>query len=462
MAMPATTNDFLDLARAAQVIDPDRLDQFLDQASDLPSEPHELANFLVEAGLLTGYQSLQLLKGKTDVFRIGPYRILERLGFGAISNVYLCEHQATQERVAVKVLAQSHDKDPTVLKRFYREARAAGKLTHPNIVHAKDVDFDGPTHFLVMEFVDGTSIQDIVQHFGPMDPVRAAHYIRQAASGLQHAHEKGLIHRDIKPGNLLVNRQGNVKILDMGVARFEQDSEQEVLTQGVVLGAPEYLAPEQAEDSHMVDRRADIYALGATFYFMVTGETPYGEEKSLAGKFLSKQTRPPRPIAEIRPDVPADLVAVIDKMMARSRDDRYPTAEAVVVALGPWTKQSIPPPPAEAMPQLSPAARARPASLPPEMVPAEKPTLRGKVRSPFAEGRHEKHGHDHPEPLRKKREHDPDGAEHPPARPRSLRASLADAEEDSTGSSNLRQLLGMLAVLGLTFLIAWFLFMRGR
>src|SRR5262249_5685100 len=152
-------------------------------------------------------------------------------------------------------------KDPAALNRFLREARAVAALDHPNIVHAYDIDQDNDLHFLVMEYVDGSNLQDLVKKVGPLEVTRACHYIRQAALALQHAHEKGLVHRDVKPGNILVDRAGTVKILDMGLARFFHD-EDDNLTRKYnedVLGTADYLSPEQALDSHDVDIRADIY-----------------------------------------------------------------------------------------------------------------------------------------------------------------------------------------------------------
>src|SRR5947209_1730504 len=173
--------------------------------------------------------------------------------------------------------------------------------------------------FLVMEHVDGASLQEIVKKAGPMNVLRAAHYMRQAALGLQHAHETaGLVHRDIKPGNILVDRTGTVKVLDMGLARFFHDETDDLTRKHDenVLGTADYLAPEQALDSHGVDIRADIYSLGATFYFLLTGNTPFNEG-TVAQKLIWHQTRQPKAVRTVRPEVPAELAAVLEKMMAK-------------------------------------------------------------------------------------------------------------------------------------------------
>src|SRR6516225_10207161 len=252
MAAPANINEFLDLVRKSGVMEEKRLEAYVQKgrtAGTLPSEPSKLAGLFVHEGLLTHFQAEQIMLGKWRRFTIGKYKVLERLGSGGMGSVYLCEHKFMRRRVAVKVLPAAKAEDQASLERFYREARAAAALDHPNIVRAYDIDQDENLHFLVMEYVDGASLHEIVKKFGPMDVVRACHYMRQAALGLQHAHQTaGLVHRDIKPGNVLVDRTGIVKVLDMGLARFFHD-EEDILTKKYdesVLGTADYLAPEQA------------------------------------------------------------------------------------------------------------------------------------------------------------------------------------------------------------------------
>ncbi len=361
MATPATIDEFLELVRKSGVLDEKRLDAYLDRAraeSALPQDPTLLAGVLVRDAFLTNFQSEQLLLGKWRRFTLGNYKVLERLGSGGMGSVYLCEHKFMRRRAAVKVLPAAKSNDPAALERFYREARAVAALDHPNIVRAYDIDQEDNLHFLVMEYVDGASLQEIIKRTGPLDPLRAAHYVRQAAFGLQHAHETaGLVHRDIKPGNILVDRTGLVKVLDMGLARFFHD-EEDLLTKKYdenVLGTADYLAPEQALDSHSVDIRADIYGLGATFYFCLTGRTPFCEG-TVAQKLIWHQTRQPKSIRSLRPEVPEELVAVLEKMMAKDPDQRYQLPQEVADALATWTETLIPPPPEAEMPRLSPAA----------------------------------------------------------------------------------------------------------
>jgi serine/threonine protein kinase len=363
MPAPSTSDELLDLVRKSGVLEEKRLDTYLEKAraaGPLPSDPAKLARQLIRDGILTNFQAEQFLQGRWRRFTIGKYKVLERIGTGGMGSVYLCEHKFMRRRAAVKVLPTAKAADPSALERFYREGRAVAALDHPNIVRAYDIDQEDKIHFLVMEYVDGASLQEIVKKSGPLDAIRAAHYISQAAQGLQHAHEvAGLVHRDIKPGNLIADRSGTVKVLDMGLARFFYD-EEDLLTKQFdenVLGTADYLAPEQALDSHAVDIRADIYGLGATFYFLLTGRTPFSEG-TVAQKLIWHQTRQPRPIESFRSDVPEGLIAVIAKMMAKDPAQRYQMPIDVVEALAPWTQTPIPPPETGEMPKLSLAALA--------------------------------------------------------------------------------------------------------
>jgi eukaryotic-like serine/threonine-protein kinase len=358
---PVNTNEFLDLVRKSGVVDDKRLDAHirkLQESGLLPPEPSKVAGVLIRDGFLTHFQADNIMQGRWRRFTIGKYKVLEKIGSGGMGQVYLCEHKLMRRRVAVKVLPTAKADDDAALERFYREGRAVAALDHPNIVHAYDIDQDDKLHFLVMEYVDGANLQEIVKRSGPMDIGRACHYIRQAALGLEHAHQQAnIVHRDIKPGNILVDRAGVVKILDMGLARFFED-EDDILTKKYdenILGTADYLAPEQALDSHSVDIRADIYSLGATFFFMLTGKTPFGEG-TVAQKLIWHQTRQPKALAEFRADVPEALQEILSKMMAKEPAERYALPARVAEALAPFTQTAIGPPPENEMPHLSPAA----------------------------------------------------------------------------------------------------------
>jgi serine/threonine protein kinase len=357
MAVPANVAAFLDLVVKSGILEKDVLDPYLHQmraVGTMPEEPAKLGAVLVRDGLLTQFQVNQFLQGKWRGFFIsGKYKLLEQIGTGGMGSVFLCEHKAMRRRVAIKVLPPDQARDPSALERFYREARAVAALDHPNIVRAHDIDHDGKNHFLVLEYVDGSSLYEIVQRCGPMDVTRAAHYIRQAALGLHQAHLGGLVHRDIKPANLLLDRQGVVKILDMGLARFFHDKDDMLTKQQdekAILGTADYLAPEQAMNSHEVDVRADIYSLGATFYYLLAGRPPFAEG-TVAQKLVWHQLRNPTPLKALRADTPSALAAIINRMMAKDTAERYQTPAEVYEALAPWTQTPIPPPPDEEMPK---------------------------------------------------------------------------------------------------------------
>jgi len=380
MPAPPTVADLLALVRQSGVVDEERLNVYLQQlraAAIMPNEPKGLAQLLIDDGILTRFHAEQLLQGRWRGFTLGKYRILERLGTGGMSSVFLGEHVLMHRRVAIKVLPVALAEDPWFVQQFYREARAIGALDHPNIVRAHDIDREGALHFLVLEYVDGASLQQIVSKHGPMDIHRAANYIRQAAFGLAHIHSAGLVHRDMKPGNLLLNRRGVIKILDMGLACCSQKASAAFAAPGGInpsgkglegresmpppdaekrtVGSGDYLAPEQILSSDSVDARADIYSLGATLYFLLSGKPPFPEGSPDYHKLIWHLTRHPPPIRDLRPEVPQAIAAIVDKMTAKNPWDRYQSSTDVVKALNPWTRTAIPPPPDSEMLRLSPA-----------------------------------------------------------------------------------------------------------
>lgn len=344
---PATAAEFLTFVRKSGVAVDKRLNTFLaESAGKLPEDAKGLADLLVHEGVITSFQAEQLLEGKWRRFTIGNYRVLERIGSGGMSSVFLCEHKHMRRRAAVKVLPTSMAEDPAALERFYLEARAVAALDHPNIVRAYDVDQDDDLHYLVMEYVDGPSLHDVIRKSGPLSPTVAADYARQAALGLQHAHEAaGLVHRDIKPGNLVIDRTGVVKILDLGLAKFFHEDEGSITQKydETVLGTADYLAPEQVIDSHTVDIRADIYSLGATLYFCLTGKAPFAEG-TIPQKLIWHQTRQPKSVRQLRKDVPVELEQVLRKMMAKDPGERYQTPGEAAEALAPIIARTLPVP----------------------------------------------------------------------------------------------------------------------
>jgi serine/threonine protein kinase len=303
----------------------------------LPEVPERIADRLVDANLITRWQVDMLLKGKHKGFFLGKYKLLRQIGRGGMSNVYLAEHVMMKRQVAIKILPPNKTEDSSYLDRFKLEAQAAAKLDHPNIVRAYDTDFDGNTYYLVMEYVEGRDLQTTVQDDGPLDYETAADYVAQAANGLQHAHDAGLIHRDIKPANCLVDRKNTVKILDMGLAKFLQDDQPSltIAHDENVLGTADYLAPEQALNSHTVDRRADIYSLGCTLYYLLTGHPPF-PQGTLPQRLMMHQTKTPASIYQDRADAPPELVDICMHMMVKAPEDRIQSAILVAQELTDW------------------------------------------------------------------------------------------------------------------------------
>ncbi len=273
------------------------------------------------------------------------YRVLELLGVGGMGVVYRAAHRLMDRVVALKVIHRRLADRPAFVEHFRREVQAIARLEHPNIVTAHDADRAGDVHFLVMEYVEGITLDRLVARDGPLPVARACEVVRQAALGLQHAHERGLVHRDVKPGNVLVTPAGAVKVLDFGLAQFAAEAPAEAPSGSAPLvGTPDYVAPEQARDPADADARCDVYGLGGTLYFLLTGQPPFPGGTVLQ-KLLAHQDDTPRPVAELRPDVPPALAALLDRMLAKDPGRRPPTAAAVAEDL----LRLTPPAPAPAL-----------------------------------------------------------------------------------------------------------------
>ncbi len=338
MPTPSSTPELISLIRRSGLVEAPQLDGLLADFRSDPT-PGELLAGLIGDGALTPFQAGQLAQGRFRGFELGGYRLLDRIGTGGMSQVYLAEHVVSGARVAVKVLAARLADDPVARERFDREARAAAALTHPNIVHVVAVDADATPPFLVMEYIDGVSLQAAVARHGTFAAGTAAYCARQVALGLQRAHELGLVHRDIKPANVLVSRNGLVKVLDLGIARQTEADDDLTRRMGqgdrLILGTAEYLAPEQALNCSAVDSRADLYALGGTLYFLLAGHPPFPDGTPLE-VVTRKLTADPTPIDRLRPDLPPGLVTVVHKLLARDPADRYRTPIDAAVALAPF------------------------------------------------------------------------------------------------------------------------------
>jgi response regulator RpfG family c-di-GMP phosphodiesterase/serine/threonine protein kinase len=344
------------------------LDAFLAERPGLREDDTPvLIDALVARGLLNEYQVKRLLTGEGFGLVLGNYRIVDWLGTGGMGTVYRAEHVHMKRPVAIKVMLTEAETHVVFLERFRSEMQALATLRHPNIVLAFDAgemavprEPDRVLRYLVMEFVQGKNLEALVLEQGPLPIPMACDLIRQAASGLRHAYENGLVHRDIKPSNLFVESPGSagegasphgrVKILDFGLARMCRRRYTEA---HVVLGTVDYMAPEQARDPRAVDIRADIYSLGGTLYWLLTGHRPFPSNRSPLEELLARQRETPKLPRSLRPDIPVELEAIICQMMALDPNDRYPTPLAVVVALNDFLESST----LGSHPGLSPTAR---------------------------------------------------------------------------------------------------------
>ena len=295
-----------------------------------------LAKKLVSAGKLTKYQAANAVQGKAKNLVFGEYTILSAIGAGGMGQVFKAEHRRMKRIVALKVLPPAAVKSPEAVKRFQQEVQAAARLDHANIVTAHDAGEAHGVHYLVMQYVDGRDLASLIAERGPLPVAKAIDYMLQAAHGLAYAHGKGVVHRDIKPANLLLSNEGVIKILDMGIARLDDalpaPGKQPMTTSGEVVGTADYMAPEQGDDAHQADARADIYSLGCTLHFLLTGQPPY-RGSSLPQKMMAHREQPVPSLIEKRGDVPPALDGLFTRMMAKRPAERFQTMQEVVAAM---------------------------------------------------------------------------------------------------------------------------------
>jgi serine/threonine protein kinase len=438
----ATLASFVDGILQSQILDAEQCDEVRRLQSEVES-PRELAQQLLRRDWLTAFQVNQIFQGNGGGLTLGPYILLERLGEGGMGQVFKARQKLLNRVVALKVIRKECLNNPKVIQRFQREIRAAGQLSHPHIVRAFDADQVGGTYYIALEHIDGVDLAKLVKDNGPLPVNQACEYIRQAALGLQHAFERGLIHRDLKPANLLVTRGvaadrrrssgvmprpvesvakqssgmlrrseaalhypwGVVKILDMGLARCTNTSPDWAFTHltlvGSVMGTPEFIAPEQARDPHNSDIRADIYSLGCTLYFLLTGQPPFPNgtmtEKLLQHQFnepdsaepvrrerLQEWAKPHESVEAFKKNVhvPVLVDGVLQRLLAKSPDDRYQTpieladelasivrkmADGTLEREEELAKAATPmadPPPSPARPSAQPMIHVTPPSFP--------------------------------------------------------------------------------------------------
>lgn len=308
--------------------------------------PALLAAALVADGTLTAFQAQQITHGDPRRLVLGQYRLLDELGRGGMGSVYKALHTIMGRVVAVKVILPELVQSRVAVEWFRREVRALTQLSHPNIVMAYDANEADGLHFLVMEHVEGTTLEALVRRQGALPVSYACELVRQAALALQYAHEKGMVHRDIKPGNLLIPRVDAesaaplalVKVVDFGLARLQSAARAETIqfkNQAGFLGTPDYTSPEQSRDIHSVDIRSDLYSLGCTFYFALTGRVPFPADTAME-KLLKHLMEEPTPVEAVRPEVPVEVAQIVRRLMTKKPEDRFGCPAELAQALAGW------------------------------------------------------------------------------------------------------------------------------
>lgn len=346
MPVSPQTDIFLELLAKSRLFAAEELDSLCERLGlREAAAAGAAAERLIRAGRLTRYQAQRLLAGHYRGFFLDQYRLLDVLGTGGMGRLFLADDGETGRQVALKVLSDRFQEDAGMLARLKLEARAGGRLDHPNVVRTYELarSRDGfGWHYIVMEFVPGIGLEELVGRRGACRPPQACDIIRQAAAGLQHAHDAGLVHRDLKPSNLLIDRQGTVKVADFGLALMRDRGEDEFSLNMIFghecVGSAEYMAPEQAIDCRTVDARADIYALGCTFYALLTASVPFPGHSGLAAMKAHCKQRP-RPVRDLAAGVPREVTAILDRMMAKRPEQRFASAGEVAQALEPFAQR---------------------------------------------------------------------------------------------------------------------------
>jgi len=333
---------FITNLERSRLVPLERLAEVRGAASIDPQAPDaaiRLARELVERGLLTRYQANKILNGRTWGFFLGDYRILQRLGEGGMGKVYLARRERDGLKVAIKVLPPKKVlEDPHMLERFYREMRMSQCVRHPNLTATLEVGAVKDAHFMVMEYVPGGSLYQVVKRSkggGPLRVPDVARFMIQVLDGLHAAHEAGLIHRDIKPSNLMITPQGRAKILDLGLARALNE-ESPLTHPNAVVGTVDYASPEQLANASKADRRSDLYSLGCTIYFALAGRAPF-EGGDIVSKIFRHRMEEPEPLEQVAPGVPAAFAAIVRRLMAKDPADRYADCPELRHDLERWT-----------------------------------------------------------------------------------------------------------------------------
>jgi serine/threonine protein kinase len=311
-------------------------EQLQEALRGLPRDQHDdaqaVADFLVRAGKLSRFQAKKLLQGKSVGLVLGQFQVLAPLGRGGMSTVYLARDSRRHCLVALKILPPKRAREEErILARFLREMNMSRRVSHPHLAQTYDVGTVADVHFIAMEFIPGQSLYRLVTKQGPLPIPQAAKLFAEVAAGLEHAHWRGLIHRDLKPSNIMVTPNDHAKVLDLGLAMIQGEDATDhriIGGRGYVVGSMDYIAPEQTENAAKVDARSDIYGLGCTLYFALTGRPPFPGGDALE-KIKRQKTEEPVPVWQLNSSAPPGFVALVDKMMAKRPDDRFATAKEV-------------------------------------------------------------------------------------------------------------------------------------
>ena len=368
----AVPPDLLPLIRRSGILGDRQFEEISGKVrgGEYPAETRALAERLVAEEVLTVFQANRLLRNKTHGLLVGPYVILDRLGAGGRGRVFKAQHRLMGRLAALKIIAPQIASRASSIARFHREMRLIGRLDHPNVVRAFDADQVGDLLYIVMEYVAGRSLDRVIEYRGPLPAVEVVDYMAQAALGLAHAHERGIVHRDVKPPNLLVSEEGQIKVLDLGLsALMEADSEASFATaDGRIVGTVHYMSPEQAVALN-IDGRSDLFSLGCTMYQLLSGRLPFPGE-TVAECLALRIKGHPTPITDFCPDLSPRLIELLSKLMARRPEDRFQTAAEAAEALQALADQeagsrSAPRPTPRPVPDpsvLEPAASSDPSS----------------------------------------------------------------------------------------------------
>jgi serine/threonine protein kinase len=337
---PPSVDSFLKTVLRSGVLDREQLrDGLRDMPLDRRSDPEAVADHLVETGKLSRFQAGKLLRGMAVGLVLGPFHVLAPIGKGGMGTVYLARDSRSQMLVALKVLPPKRAREEQrVLTRFRREMEMCRRVAHPHLAWAYEVGVCQGVYYIALEYIPGKSLYRLVNDEGPLEVGRAARLFSEVASALDHAHNQGLIHRDLKPSNIIITPHGHAKVLDLGLAlvQGEAPADREVIGgRGYVVGTMDYIAPEQAENAAKVDPRSDIYGLGCTLYFALTGQPPFPGGSALE-KIQRHRNDDPVPVPQLNPAVPPGFIGLLRKMMAKNPDLRFATAAELQETLESW------------------------------------------------------------------------------------------------------------------------------